>query len=69
MSTAEQNQSITEAEAELISDFALFDNWVDRYQYIIDNGNATVQALKAGETLSESFVYTCLLYTSPSPRD
>ena len=28
------------------------------YQYIIDNGNATVQALKAGETLSESFVYT-----------
>lgn len=38
MSTAEQDQSITEAQQELIGDFALFDNWVDRYQYIIDMG-------------------------------
>ena len=26
------------AQAELIDDFALFDNWMDRYQYIIDLG-------------------------------
>ena len=26
------------AEAELIDDFRLFDNWMDRYQYIIDLG-------------------------------
>lgn len=38
MNTSVQKQSITEAQQELISDFALFDNWVDRYQYIIDMG-------------------------------
>ncbi|MDP7153058.1 MAG: SufE family protein, partial [Gammaproteobacteria bacterium] len=25
-------------QAELIEDFRLFDNWIDRYQYIIDLG-------------------------------
>ena len=29
---------IESAQAELIDDFRLFDNWVDRYQYIIDLG-------------------------------
>jgi cysteine desulfuration protein SufE len=29
---------IRQAEAELVSEFQLFDNWVDRYQYIIDLG-------------------------------
>ncbi len=38
MSTEVQMQSITDAQQELIGDFALFDNWVDRYQYIIDMG-------------------------------
>ena len=27
-----------DAERELVEEFALFDNWVDRYQYIIDLG-------------------------------
>ncbi len=30
--------SIAEVERELVGDFALFDNWIDRYQYIIDLG-------------------------------
>ncbi|MEO8223381.1 MAG: SufE family protein [Gammaproteobacteria bacterium] len=30
--------SIAEAERELVEEFALFDNWIDRYQYIIDLG-------------------------------
>jgi len=30
--------TIAEAERELVEEFALFDNWVDRYQYIIDLG-------------------------------
>ncbi|MBL8200484.1 MAG: SufE family protein [Chromatiales bacterium] len=30
--------SIAEAERELVEEFALFDNWMDRYQYIIDLG-------------------------------
>ena len=36
--SAPSQQSIAEAQQELIGDFALFDNWVDRYQYIIDMG-------------------------------
>lgn len=31
-------QPIAEAERELVEEFALFDNWMDRYQYIIDLG-------------------------------
>jgi cysteine desulfuration protein SufE len=30
--------SIAEAERELVDEFSLFDNWLDRYQYIIDLG-------------------------------
>lgn len=30
--------SIADAERELVEEFALFDNWIDRYQYIIDLG-------------------------------
>jgi cysteine desulfuration protein SufE len=30
--------TIADAERELAEEFALFDNWVDRYQYIIDLG-------------------------------
>lgn len=30
--------TIADAERELIEEFALFDNWQDRYQYIIDLG-------------------------------
>lgn len=29
---------IEQAQAELIDEFQLFDNWIDRYQYIIDLG-------------------------------
>ena len=32
------NPSIKDAERELAEEFALFDNWIDRYQYIIDLG-------------------------------
>ena len=32
------NQSIPEIEKEIIDEFALFDNWEDKYEYIIDLG-------------------------------
>ncbi len=32
------SNEVTEAQRELIDDFALFDDWMDRYQYIIDLG-------------------------------
>jgi cysteine desulfuration protein SufE len=31
-------EDIRQAEAELVGEFQLFDNWIDRYQYIIDLG-------------------------------
>ncbi|WP_110687326.1 SufE family protein [Salinicola aestuarinus] len=30
--------SIAETQAELVDEFSMFDNWMDRYQYIIDMG-------------------------------
>nr|WP_299379445.1 SufE family protein [uncultured Halomonas sp.] len=45
--------SIQEAQTELIEEFELFDNWMDRYQYIIDMGKqlpAFPEDLKTPET-------------------
>lgn len=38
--TLEQPKSITEAQEEVVDDFALFDDWKDRYQYLIELGRA-----------------------------
>ncbi|TDX29045.1 cysteine desulfuration protein SufE [Modicisalibacter xianhensis] len=45
--------SAQDAQAELIEEFSLFDNWMDRYQYIIDMGKqlpAFPDDLKTPET-------------------
>lgn len=45
--------SAQEAQAELIEEFGIFDNWMDRYQYIIDMGKqlpAFPDELKTAET-------------------
>lgn len=45
--------SAQEAQAELIEEFGFFDNWMDRYQYIIDMGKqlpAFPDELKTAET-------------------
>ena len=45
--------SAQQAQAELIEEFGLFDNWMDRYQYIIDMGKqlpAFPEELKTPET-------------------
>ncbi|SHE92762.1 cysteine desulfuration protein SufE [Modicisalibacter ilicicola DSM 19980] len=45
--------SAQEAQAELIEEFSFFDNWMDRYQYIIDMGKqlpAFPDELKKPET-------------------
>ncbi|MDV6319241.1 SufE family protein [Chromohalobacter sp. HP20-39] len=42
-----------EAQAELVDEFAIFDNWMDRYQYIIDMGKqlpAFPESLKSDDT-------------------
>lgn len=36
--TTAPNNSIAEAQAELIDEFSFFEDWMDRYQYLIDLG-------------------------------
>ena len=52
--------NIAETEKEIIEEFALFDSWDDKYEYIIDMGKKLPPL---------DLKYNCLLYTSPSPRD
>ena len=52
-------KSIDEIQDEIIEEFSVFDDWMDKYALLIDLGNAL-------PTLDEKY---CLLYTSPSPRD
>jgi cysteine desulfuration protein SufE len=42
--------SIADAERELVEEFGLFDNWVDRYQYIIDLGRQLPTFPEAAKT-------------------
>ena len=51
-------KSIDEIQDEIIEEFSVFDDWMDKYALLIDLGNAL-------PPLDEN----CLLYTSPSPRD
>ena len=37
---------IEQAQQALIEDFAIFDNWMDRYQYIIDLGQQPAISLR-----------------------
>jgi cysteine desulfuration protein SufE len=41
---------VQEAQQELIDDFALFDDWMDRYQYIIDLGRSLPEFAEAART-------------------
>ena len=66
-------KSIIEIQNEIIEEFSLFDDWMQRYEYMIELGKSlpvidhihkTEQNIIKG---CQSKV--CLLYTSPSPRD
>jgi cysteine desulfuration protein SufE len=39
-----------QAQLQIISDFSLFDNWLDRYQYLIDLGKALPAMVEAEKT-------------------
>ena len=54
-------KTINELQNEVIEEFSDFDDWMDKYQLLIDLGNEQ-------EPLAPEYK-TCLLYTSPSPRD
>ena len=46
------------AQNEIISDFSLFDNWLDRYQYLIDLGKA-LQPLDNAEKTDDILLHGC----------
>ena len=50
--------SITEIQEELIEDFSFFDDWMDRYRYIIQMGNA-LAALDEAEMVDENLLKGC----------
>jgi cysteine desulfuration protein SufE len=46
------------AQQEIISDFSLFDNWLDRYQYLIDLGKA-LPPLDEAEKIDDILLHGC----------
>ena len=46
------------AQQEVISDFSLFDNWLDRYQYLIDLGKA-LEPLDESEKTDDILLHGC----------
>lgn len=51
-------QTIQQIEAELIEEFSLFDDWTDKYQYIIEMGQ-TLPSLSEAEKVDENLVKGC----------
>ena len=46
------------AQTEIIADFCLFDNWLDRYQYLIDLGKA-LEPLQEAEKTDDILLHGC----------
>jgi cysteine desulfuration protein SufE len=46
------------AQNEIIDDFSLFDNWLDRYQYLIDLGK-TLEPLDEAEKTDDILLHGC----------
>lgn len=51
-------ESINTIQDELIADFELFDDWADKYEYIIDLGK-TLPALDAQHKVEENLIHGC----------
>ena len=49
---------LNKAQQEIISDFSLFDSWLDRYQYLIDLGKA-LEPLKDAEKTDDILLHGC----------
>ncbi len=47
-----------QAQQDIISDFSLFDNWMDRYQYLIDLGK-TLKPMADGEKTDDILLPGC----------
>jgi len=49
---------LQQAQQDIISDFSLFDNWLDRYQYLIDLGKA-LEPLDEAEKTDDILLHGC----------
>ena len=49
---------VTEAQREVVEEFSFFDNWMDRYQYLIDLGRR-LPALDESERIDENLIRGC----------
>jgi cysteine desulfuration protein SufE len=58
MSDAVQGETVAEAQARLAEEFQLFDDWMDRYELLIDLGKK-LDALPAGERSDSQKVEGC----------
>jgi|TARA_B110000263_G_scaffold88396_1_gene77249 cysteine desulfuration protein SufE len=52
------NTSISKIETEIIEEFGLFDNWIDKYDYLIDLGKS-LPKLEESEKTIENIITGC----------
>ena len=52
------NTSISKIEREIIDEFGLFDNWIDKYEYLIDLGKS-LPKLEESEKTIENIITGC----------
>ena len=52
------NTSISKIEQEIIEEFKLFDNWIDKYDYLIDLGKS-LQKIDESEKTLENIITGC----------
>ncbi len=62
-------QSIKEIEAEIIEEFSFFDDWMDKYQHIIEMGQ-TLSSLPDDKKTEDNIVHGCQsrVWLSASPQ-
>ena len=79
--------TIAERQEQLLQDLSIFQDWTERYEYVIGLGRK-IPEMPADRKTDDKLIegcqsrvwlearldngrvhYTCLLYTSPSPRD
>jgi len=52
------NMSINEIENEIIEEFEMFDNWIDKYEYLIDLGKS-LPKISESEKTKENIITGC----------
>ena len=67
-------ETINAAQEEIVEEFSLFDDWMQRYEYMIELGKS-LPLIDPEYKIEDNIIkgcqskVCCLLYTSPSPRD